>query len=131
MKMESSTATTSNSAQWYIEPPTIICGSLSMQRKKTFFSENSTLILVFHTTTRAPFEQSAKMSGFQGNFLFLNACKPLGYLSDFGSSLYSRANYHASSYCLKTKITTLSHPKHSLSRFPDCSSQDSEAKYIF
>ncbi|KAM7538318.1 hypothetical protein Aperf_G00000061253 [Anoplocephala perfoliata] len=71
MKLESTT--NSNSAHWYIEPPTIICGSLSMLKKKTFFSENNTLILVFHSTTRAPFEQSAKMSGFQGNFLFLNA----------------------------------------------------------
>eukprot|EP00108_Taenia_solium_P010360 TsM_000204400 transcript=TsM_000204400 gene=TsM_000204400 len=57
----------------YSDPPPVLCGTLTMQKKRTFFSESNSLALVFHSTTRAPFEQSTHMSGFQGNFLFLNA----------------------------------------------------------
>ncbi|CDS42987.1 cubilin [Echinococcus multilocularis] len=55
------------------DPPPVLCGTLTMQKKRTFFSESNSLALVFHSTTRAPFEQSTHMSGFQGNFLFLNS----------------------------------------------------------
>ncbi|VDL21511.1 unnamed protein product [Hymenolepis diminuta] len=71
--MNLASASNSNSPQHYVEAPTVICGSLSMQKRKTFYSENNTLLLVFHTSTRSSLEKSALMSGFQGNFLFLNS----------------------------------------------------------
>ncbi|VDN96335.1 unnamed protein product [Rodentolepis nana] len=71
MNMES--ISHSKSLQRFEESPTVICGSLTMQNKKTFYSVNNALMLVFHTSSRSLLDKPAVMSGFQGNFLFFNS----------------------------------------------------------
>uniref|UniRef100_A0A5K3EXK8 CUB domain-containing protein n=1 Tax=Mesocestoides corti TaxID=53468 RepID=A0A5K3EXK8_MESCO len=73
MSQQRKTLTSSDVVRRQSVPPSVLCGTLPMLKKTTFFSETNSLALVFHSTTRAPLEQSKQMSGFQGTFLFLNS----------------------------------------------------------